>query len=203
MTEERIIKARLRVGPKLEVVAACILLAGLVGIAAFRNLNSGQSPAGGGQALPGQAAQPTPPQQNLPQSASGPAMEGAGDLTLGGMRATFAPPSSPAKITEAQAREATIKNIGQPPADAKVSVAYVLVTLPGPVVLNGKQMEAYPVYLVTYDGVRVSPTGGRPPSTQGASGNVPTPATGAQDVKGKITAFIDANDGEWIMGVAR
>lgn len=41
--------SRLRLGPKLEVVAACILLVGLVGIAAYRNLHATQAPAGGDQ----------------------------------------------------------------------------------------------------------------------------------------------------------
>jgi hypothetical protein len=48
--------SRLRLGPKLEVAAACILLVGLVGIAALRNLNPSQAPAGGGHSSDTKAA---------------------------------------------------------------------------------------------------------------------------------------------------
>jgi hypothetical protein len=41
---------RLRLGPALEVVAACIVLAALVGVAAFRNLSHTPAQAGGEQA---------------------------------------------------------------------------------------------------------------------------------------------------------
>lgn len=41
--------ARLRLGEKLELAAACVLLVGLLGIAAYHNLNPIQAPAGGDQ----------------------------------------------------------------------------------------------------------------------------------------------------------
>lgn len=41
--------ARWRLGPRLELAAACILLVGLVGMAAYRNLNSDRAPMAGEQ----------------------------------------------------------------------------------------------------------------------------------------------------------
>jgi hypothetical protein len=41
--------SRWRLGPKLELAAACLLLVGLLGVAAVRNLNHNPTPAGGEQ----------------------------------------------------------------------------------------------------------------------------------------------------------
>lgn len=56
--------SRLRIGPKAELVAACLLLIALIGIGALRNLGPDRAPAGGGQGTetPGTAAQSTPGQ---------------------------------------------------------------------------------------------------------------------------------------------
>lgn len=59
--------ARWRLGPKLEVALACVLLAGLVGVASYRNLNSTPTPAGGDQGLGSVSAQASIPKLDIPE----------------------------------------------------------------------------------------------------------------------------------------
>lgn len=122
-----------------------------------------------------------------------PLVVGARDLQDGSMQAIFSAPTTPTKFTPEKAREVAAKQIGDPPADAKVYVEYVLLSLRDAPVIGGKKIERYPVYLITYDGVVVAPSGGLDPAT----------GKGPHAGIGKVTAILDANTGEWIMGVMR
>jgi hypothetical protein len=298
--------SRLRLGPKLELVAACILLVGLVGIAAFRNLNPSHAPAGGdkGSGTQGTASETLNPRiysgdasdgmvrvdvvldhqgngdwhvistiQNVftgtvevlhqcdnlvgfdqslikrdcipsptvvlepgqtkreeltlpgryqgtptrgwlaysirsegkqdpvrtltvsiqegvrqccpePGASSLQPTTGIDDIANTGIQVTFAEPTSPAKLTEDDAKAIAVQRFGAPPAGSPVTVEYKLMT--------DETNKSRPVYLVTYHNLPPTPSTGPLPPTKAS-----------QSLQRRLTVFIDANSGEYLNALSR
>jgi hypothetical protein len=171
------------IGTTVAVLATLVFVAGIHqgrAVAVFGNTPTASR----------RSAEPTTPKKSTVQAAVQIATgEGASDLPhVASVGAILGQPAAPAGISAEQALEAAAKMMGPAPSNAKVSAEYKLLTLPGSPVISGKKLEAYPVYLITYDGVTI-PTNG--------------PFQKSPASPGKTTVAIDANTGEWIWGVAR